>query len=234
MTALNLLVLGRGKTGSLVAEVARERGHSTTVLGHADPLTTTTARAHDCLIDFTTPEAIHGTLQTALTAGARIVVGTTGWYGQLAHYDALAHLHAASLLYGTNFSLAVQAFFRAAVTLAAATPQARFSIREAHHVTKKDAPSGTALTLRQYVAEAAGRTPEDIPIESLREADLPGTHTLEVEAPYERVTLTHEAGSRRAFAEGAVLAAEWLAAEPEPGVWNFAELAAKLGQTIQP
>jgi 4-hydroxy-tetrahydrodipicolinate reductase len=208
------------------------RGHEVTALGQGDPLTPEVLAAHACAIDFTTPEAVHTHLQSALTAGARIVVGTTGWYQQLPTYRALAGQHGGSLLYGTNFSLAVQAFFRAAQILAAATPQASFSIREAHHVTKRDAPSGTALTLRAAVAQAAHLDPARIPIESIREADVAGTHTLEIRAPYEQLRLTHEAGSRLAFAEGAVLAAEWLAAQPAPGVWDFAELAPTLAEAL--
>ena len=228
-TSLNLLVLGRGKTGSLVAQIARERGHADTVLGSDAPeLTPTYLESFDAVIDFTTPEAVIANLEACLTAGARIVVGTTGWYAQLPRLTALAQQHNASLLYGTNFSLGVQAFFRAAQQLAHALPGASFRIHETHHVTKKDAPSGTALTLQQYVAGAAARELAEVPIISTREGDAAGLHVLEISTAADKLTLTHEARSRRGFAEGAVRAAEWLQAQPERGAWNFADIAATL------
>jgi 4-hydroxy-tetrahydrodipicolinate reductase len=228
---MRLLVLGRGKTGGMVAELARERGHSVTVLGGAEnpggaALTGAFVGAFDAVIDFTTPAAVPGNLRALLGVGAKVVVGTTGWYAELPGLSALAVEQGASLLYGTNFSVGVQAFFRAARTLAEALPGYSFRIREVHHVAKKDAPSGTGLTLQKIVREALGGA--EVPIESVREGDVPGLHVLEARSGNDLVTLQHDAFSRRGFAEGAVRAAEWIVGRAA-GVWDFAEVSGGLG-----
>ena len=240
---MRILVLGRGKTGSLVADLARERGHMVSVLGseasmsHAGGsvlagallpsalLVGALKERPDAIIDFTTPEAVAGNLRTCLEAGACVVVGTTGWYQDLPALSALAQQRGASLLYGTNFSVGVQAFFRAARTLAEALPGYRFQIREVHHVAKKDAPSGTALTLKRLLDDILPEA--KIAVTSEREGDVAGLHVLEVVSENDRITLQHEAHSRRGFAEGAVQAAEWLAKQ-KPGVWDFSEVADRL------
>jgi 4-hydroxy-tetrahydrodipicolinate reductase len=154
------------------------------------------------------------------------VVGTTGWYEHLAALRSLAEEHGASLLYGTNFSVGVQAFFRAARVLAASLPAYSFSIRETHHVAKKDAPSGTALTLQKIVVEALPPGAE-VSVASTREGDVPGLHVFEARSANDLITLQHDAFSRRGFAEGAVRAAEWIA-QQQPGVRDFSEISANL------
>ncbi len=225
-----LLILGRGKTGSAVAEVARERGHHVQVLSSAEnadaqTLTPALLGSVDGVIDFTTPEAVLANLRALLPLGAKVVVGTTGWYGELPALAALAREHNASLLYGTNFSLGVQAFFRAARELARSLPGYELKIEETHHVTKKDAPSGTALTLQQVVEESSQQHAQ---IVSHREGDAAGLHVLTLSSPSETLTLRHEAFSRVGFATGAVRAAEWLLTQTKAGVFNFADTAASL------
>jgi 4-hydroxy-tetrahydrodipicolinate reductase len=225
-----ILVLGRGRTGSLIARIATERGHSVRVLGGADnleaqALTSELIATVDVAIDFTTPEAVPANLRALLSGGARVVVGTTGWYASLAEMEHLAFANGGTLLHGTNFSLGVQAFFRAARELVRGLPGATLGIDETHHVTKKDAPSGTALTLQRIVEEASGGKAL---ITSHREGDAAGLHVLTVGLPHETVTLTHEAGSRESFAMGAVRAAEWLVTQPA-GVLDFADVAPRLG-----
>ena len=227
-----LLILGRGKTGSAVAEAARERGHLVTVLGasenpNAGALTPELLAGFDVVIDFTTPAAVIANLRALLTAGRKVVVGTTGWYADLPEMTALAQQHGASLLYGTNFSLGVQAFFRAARELAQALPGYELRIEETHHITKKDAPSGTALTLQQVVQAAANT--QEVPIASHREGDAPGLHVLTLRSPDETLTLQHESFSRAAFALGAVRAAEWLFAQQEATVTALASAASTFG-----
>lgn len=223
----NLLILGKGKTGSTVAEAARERGHAVQVLGaqeneNARALTPELLASIDVVIDFTTPSAVVANLRALLPLGAKVVVGTTGWYASLPEMTALAEQHGASLLHGTNFSLGVQAFFRAARLLAQALPGYELAIEETHHVTKKDAPSGTALTLQQVVEEVSGASAT---VTSHREGDAAGLHVLTLRSPEETLTLKHESFSRRAFAEGAVRAAEWLIKQPAPGVWEFSDIS---------
>ena len=145
------LVLGRGRTGSLVAQVAHERGHSVRVVGeeenlNASALTAPVLAGFDAVIDFTTPEAALQNMRACLANGARVVVGTTGWYDKLADMRGLAERRQAGLLYGTNFSIGVQVMLKLAERMGASLAGAgyRFSVAETHHVSKVDAPSGTA------------------------------------------------------------------------------------------
>jgi 4-hydroxy-tetrahydrodipicolinate reductase len=223
------LVLGRGKTGSLVAEVAHQRGHGVRVVGeeenrNAAALTGPFLAGFDAVIDFTTPEAVIGNMRACLANGAHMVVGTTGWYDRLADMRALAERRGAGFLYGTNFSVGVQAFFRLARALAKIAPDAQFSITETHHTDKKDAPSGTAVSLRQVLQ---GVYPDrDIEIVSKREGDSVGVHVVEARTQSDVLELKHEALSRRGFALGAVRAAEWIAGKT--GVWEFNSIADQL------
>jgi 4-hydroxy-tetrahydrodipicolinate reductase len=223
------LVLGRGKTGSLVAEVAHQRGHGVRVVGeeenrNAAALTGPFLAGFDAVIDFTTPEAVIGNMRACLANGAHMVVGTTGWYDRLADMRALAERRGAGFLYGTNFSVGVQAFFRLARELAKIAPDAQFSITETHHTDKKDAPSGTAVSLRQVLQ---GVYPDrDIEIVSKREGDSVGVHVVEARTQSDVLELKHEALSRRGFALGAVRAAEWIAGKT--GVWEFNSIADQL------
>jgi 4-hydroxy-tetrahydrodipicolinate reductase len=223
------LVLGRGKTGSLVADVASKHGHSVRVLGEeenpdASALNAPFLAGFDAVIDFTTPEAVVHNLRACLANGARVVVGTTGWYEHLDGMRALAKRKGAGFLYGTNFSIGVQAMLRVARELAVAAPNYKFSITETHHVSKKDAPSGTALTIKQ-VLQAANPALE-VEITSKREGDASGIHVIEARSANDVIELKHEAFSRRGFAEGAVRAAEWLAGKT--GVWEFSEISAQI------
>jgi 4-hydroxy-tetrahydrodipicolinate reductase len=139
-----------------------------------------------------------------------MVIGTTGWYEKLADMRGLAERKQAGLLYGTNFSLGVQIMLRMAAQMGAALKDHgyKFAIEEVHHASKLDSPSGTALSLGQVVEGAIGGT--NVPITASREGDETGVHVLIATSDADRITLKHESFSRRAFAEGAVRAAEWL------------------------
>lgn len=225
---MRILVLGHGKTGKLVADVAHERGHGVHVLDAkenpaAAALTAPFLTGFDVVIDFTTPEAVLGNLRALLANGAKVVVGTTGWYGSLKDMRELAERKGAGLLYGTNFSVGVQAMLKLARQMADALGHAgyRFTIEETHHATKLDAPSGTAITLQHAIA-----TLGKVDITSNRMGDAPGLHILEAKSDADRLILTHESFSRRGFAEGAVRAAEWLC--DRTGVYEFGEVFDKL------
>lgn len=223
------LVLGRGKTGSLVAQVAYERGHGVRVVGeeenrNAAALTAPFLAGFDAVIDFTTPESVVQNVRACLANGAHVVVGTTGWYQHLDDMRELCARRKAALLYSTNFSIGVQALFRLARDLALAAPGYRFSISETHHATKKDAPSGTALSLKKIVDAAIPGA--NVEITSKREGEVPGLHVLEARSDNDFLELRHEAFSRRGFAEGAVRAAEWIAGKT--GCWDFQEIVQKL------
>lgn len=219
------LVLGKGKTGSLVAEVAHERGHGVRVFGeeentNASALTAPSLAGVDVIIDFTTPEAVVPNLKACLANGARVVVGTTGWYQHLDEMKALCGRRGAGLLYGTNFSIGVQVMYRLARELAKAAHGYQFSITETHHMTKKDAPSGTALSIRQVLQEVQPNLA--VEIASKREGDASGIHVVEARSENDVLAIKHEAFSRRGFAEGAVRAAEWLAGKS--GCWDFRQI----------
>jgi len=219
-----ILVLGKGKTGSLVAEVARERGHSVRALDiheneHATALTAPNLAGVDVVIDFTAPEAAAENMRAILALGGRIVVGTTGWYAKLADMKALAIKRGGGLLYGTNFSIGVQKLFRLTAELARLEGY-QYSIAETHHTTKVDAPSGTAVTLKEIVQ--AAHPGVEIPVTSHRVGDAKGEHVVTAQSDVDILEIRHDAYSRRGFALGAVRAAEWLAGKS--GAWEFREI----------
>jgi 4-hydroxy-tetrahydrodipicolinate reductase len=219
-----ILVLGKGKTGSLVAQIARERGHGVRALDiieneHASALTAPSLAGVDVVIDFTAPEAAVENMRAVLALGGRIVVGTTGWYAHLDEMKALAIRRQGGLLYGTNFSIGVQKLFRLTADLAKLDGYT-FSIAETHHVTKLDAPSGTAITLRQIIEDT--QPAAKVEITSHRISDAMGEHIVSATGPDDYLELKHEIRSRRCLAMGAVCAAEWLAGKS--GVWDFREI----------
>jgi 4-hydroxy-tetrahydrodipicolinate reductase len=223
-----ILVLGKGKTGSLVAEVARERGHGVRALDiheneHASALTAPNLAGVDVVVDFTAPSAAVENIRAVLALGGRIVVGTTGWYSQLPELKALAMKRGGGLLYGTNFSIGVQKLFRLTAELAKLEGY-NFSIDETHHVTKLDAPSGTALTLKEIIV--AARPGVEVPIESHRVGDAKGEHIVRAKSDCDTLEIRHDASSRRGFARGAVRGAEWLAGKA--GAWEFREIFGEL------
>ncbi len=228
---MRILVLGQGKTGKLVTEVATQRGHSVHGLdvnenNGATALTPPFVTGFDVVIDFTTPEAVVQNMRAVLATGGKMVIGTTGWYDKLTEMRSLAERKQAALLYGTNYSVGVQVMFQLAEQMGKALKDAgyEFSINETHHTSKLDAPSGTAITLAQNVEKGSGRT--GIPIESHRIGDASGLHVLEAKGKGDRIVLTHEAFNRLGFAEGAVRAAEWLA--PRIGCYDFQDVFSQL------
>lgn len=222
---MRLLVLGRGKTGALVAELARERGHQVEVMGAADnpagaALTPERLTDTEVVIDFTTPGAVVANIEKCVAAQSRIVVGTTGWYEHLPRVRELVEEKGGALLWASNFSVGVNIFFHALRAAAAALPYGYAgNILERHHAQKKDAPSGTAVSIQKIMEEAGG-----IPLEitSLREGDVVGQHVVVLDSANDTMMFTHDAKSRRGFAEGAVRAAEWL--QGRTGFYEFKEV----------
>jgi 4-hydroxy-tetrahydrodipicolinate reductase len=222
------LVLGKGKTGSLVAEIARERGHGVRALdinenSGASALTAPTLAGVDVVIDFTAPDAAVENMRAVLSLGRHIVVGTTGWYSRVEEMKALALKRGGALLYGTNFSIGVQKLFRLTAELAKLEGY-QFSISETHHTSKLDAPSGTAITLKEIIQ--AAHPDIEIPVTSHRVGDANGEHVVTARSHHDVLELRHDAHSRGGFALGAVRAAEWLAGKS--GVWDFREISDQL------
>jgi len=222
---MNLLVLGRGKTGSLVAEVARQRTHTVTVVGsgeniHAAALTSEKLAGVDLVIDFTTPHAVMENIEACVRAKKNMVVGTTGWHGDLDRVRALVEKAGTGFLFAANFSVGVNVFFEIARSASAAARQHYLGqIFERHHAQKKDAPSGTAVAIRKIIKDACG---SDLEIISFREGDVVGMHEVVFNSPNDTIYLCHDAKSRSGFAEGAVRAAEWLAGKK--GFFDFKDV----------
>ena len=224
---MNILILGRGKTGSLVTEVATERKHEVRIAGSKDnaacaALTPESLLEIDAVIDFTTPHSVLANIEACAKAGKNMIVGTTGWYKELDRVRALIEQHNTGFVYAANFSVGVNLFFdvaRAAAT--ALRHDYSGQIFERHHVHKKDAPSGTAIAIQQVIRDASGHK-EDLDITSFREGDVVGLHEVVLESSADRIYLCHDAKSRRGFAEGAVRAAEWLAGKK--GFYDFKDV----------
>ncbi|MGA9040427.1 MAG: dihydrodipicolinate reductase C-terminal domain-containing protein [Terriglobales bacterium] len=222
---MNILLLGSGKTGSLVAEVAREHGHSVDNLRsadnpHASALTEEKLNGVDVVVDFTTPHTVIEHIEACVGARKNMVVGTTGWHGELPRIRQLVDGNGVGFLHGANFSIGVNLFYDVARTSAAAL-QHQYSgqIFERHHAQKKDAPSGTAAALQKIVRDASGT---ELEITSFREGDVVGMHELILNSSHDRIYLCHDAKSRRGFAEGAVRAAEWLCGKK--GFFDFKDV----------
>jgi 4-hydroxy-tetrahydrodipicolinate reductase len=222
---MHVLLLGRGKTGSLVAELARRRKHEVHILGaaenpHASALSGDSLRDFDVVIDFTTPIAVLENIRACVNAGKNMVVGTTGWYEELDVIRKLVEKNGTGFLYGPNFSIGINLFFETARSAAPALQHEYFGqIFERHHAQKKDAPSGTAITLQNVIRDACGA---ELEIISFREGDVVGMHEVVFNSPNDTIYLCHDSKSRRGFAEGAVRAAEWLAGKK--GFFEFKDV----------
>lgn len=227
--SLNLLVLGRGKTGSVVAEVARERGHHVHSIDETDNpgaawLTPQNLREFDAVVDFTTPDAVLPNIEACLRAKKAMVVGTTGWYGEIERVRSAVEGAGTGFVLGANFSYGVNLFFQIVQAAAPALAHGYSGhITERHHVHKKDAPSGTAVAIQRVLEQVSA---VHVDITSEREGEVTGTHTLELTSSGDRILLMHDAKSRRTFAEGAVLAAEWIAGKT--GFFDFKDIFSRL------
>ncbi|MBI3475952.1 MAG: 4-hydroxy-tetrahydrodipicolinate reductase [Acidobacteria bacterium] len=222
---MNLLVLGRGKTGSIVAEVARARRHHVRVLGaaenrNASALTPAYLSDVDGVIDFTTPAAVLANAEACIRAGRHLVIGTTGWYDSVPLLRDKVVTAKTGILYGSNFSIGMNLFFE---IVQASAPALQFEysgqIFERHHSQKKDAPSGTAITLQKIIRDSGG---QELEITSFREGEVMGMHEVVFNSENDRIYLCHDSKSRRGFAEGAVRGAEWLAGKQ--GFFEFRDI----------
>lgn len=224
---MKLLLLGRGKTGSMVAEVARHRGHDVRVAGAVEnaageALTPDSLQGVDTVIDFTTPHCVIANIEACAKAGKNMVVGTTGWYEERDRIKKLVDESGSGFVFAANFSIGVNLFLEIARASAAALRHDYCGqIFERHHEEKKDAPSGTAIAIQGVIREAGGRN-ENLEITSFREGDVVGMHEVVFESDADRIYLCHDAKSRQGFAMGAVRAAEWLAGKK--GFYDFKDV----------
>ena len=207
---MKILLVGYGKMGKAIEQVALQRGH--TIAGRVDVGDTDTiAAGADVAIEFSQPGAAFDNIAKCLAAGIPVVCGTTGWLDQLDEVKDLVKTYDGTFFYASNYSLGVNIFFKVNEYLAklmANQQNYEISIDETHHTQKKDAPSGTAITLRDGIAKYNSTKP--IPINSFRVDPAPGTHNVKYKSAIDDIEIIHTAHSRDGFALGAVLVAEWL------------------------
>ena len=239
---MNILLLGYGKMGKVIEQTALDRGHH--IIGKIDinnrsELTNFNAANVDVAIEFSAPEAAYQNLKWAMNAGIATVCGTTGWLQHRPEIENLCQQHQAAFFYASNYSIGVNLFFRLnqqlAKLMAPYEAQYGVSMVEIHHTQKLDAPSGTAITLAEGILEnsatkktwvnKAEAAENELPIVSLREGTVPGTHVVRYESAVDSLEIQHVAHSRDGFALGAVVAAEWL--NKRQGIFGMNDL---LGQ----
>ena len=205
---MNVLIVGYGKMGRLVEQLAEAQGHG--IAGRVDIEGDQWAPA-DVAIDFTTAAALRANFPRYLAMRMPVVIGTTGWAEHAAALRAAADAAGLGVVASANFSIGVNLFSMVAAEasrLMQAHPQYGAWIHEQHHAAKRDAPSGTALQLEQVMQAAGFSRPIDI--SATRAGSIPGTHTIGFDSESDTIELTHRARDRRGFATGALLAAQWI------------------------
>lgn len=232
---MKLALFGYGAMGRLVAARATDQGHEIgTILTDADAGKSVDELAeqlkgHDVAVDFSVADAVLNNVMACGKAQVPLVEGTTGWNAKMSEVRRAVWKARGALLFGSNFSIGMNLFYRIATRAAevfeGVAPFDSF-IEESHHALKKDAPSGTALRIREIMAEPLKK---EVPIFSTRGGHIPGTHRVVFDAPFEQITLTHTARSREGFAAGALAAAQWMVGKQ--GVYEFGEI---LDQIIRP
>lgn len=235
MTARKIAVIGDGKMGKTIAEMAKDRGWTvTTVLGEKENpdgsgITRESLKGADVAIEFTEPKSAARNARACVAAGCPVVVGTTGWYDLLDAVTAEVKKAGGALLWSANFSIGIQIFLdlaRRAGSLVADIEGWDAHIVETHHTAKKDAPSGTAIVIEQAAREGLGRK---VAITSIRTGSVPGTHELILDSQSEQLTLTHAVRDRAVFAAGALAAADWLVGKR--GVFTMRDFLAGVGDS---
>lgn len=217
---MRIALIGYGKMGHTIEEVARERGHQVVCVIDKDNQEAFDCEAFasaDVAIEFTTPATAEANIRRAWSKGKPVVCGTTGWtIEQLAVNDEPLLHNRRALVWSSNYSIGVNILFalnRQLAEIMSKYSEYQPSITEVHHVHKLDAPSGTAKTLQCTIRNAqCAMTGEssDVPITSIREGEVPGIHTVTWDSEVDTISISHSAKSRKGFALGAVLAAEWI------------------------
>ncbi len=227
---MKIALLGHGTMGRMLEESARAAGHEIGAI-----FTSANVRdaarllpGHTVAIDFSASGAVPAHVEAATAAGVPLVEGTTGWQRDEAGVRRVVEARGAALVYGANFSVGVNLFYRIVAGAAQLLRGAGYDpfIEEAHHARKRDAPSGTALALEVIVSRGLGREEgkgkPSVPIASTRAGHIPGTHRVGFDSAADQVLLVHTARSRAAFAAGALLAARWIVGRP--GMYAFADV----------
>lgn len=227
---MKIALIGYGKMGRAIERFAVERGHEVVCridAGNQDDFCSDAFRRADVAIEFTMPMAAVGNYARAFEAGVPVVSGTTGWTAALPEVEAMIVDKDATLLWSSNFSIGVNIFMKVNAFLARLMErftQYHPAMKEIHHIHKLDHPSGTAITLAQgiidnnsrvesWTEDASAQLPAVV-IDHERQGEVPGTHIISWKSPVDEINIEHRAFSRDGFALGAVMAAEWLVANP--------------------
>ena len=224
---MKIALIGAGKMGSAIQEISQQRGHRIALTIDSSTqhlLTSESLREADVAIEFTSPLSAFQNVSRCLEAGIPTVCGSTGWTSSLETVAALCRQLNGSFIYASNFSIGVNLFFEINKTLAKLMSKHSnydVSLHEIHHTQKKDAPSGTAITLAEQVMEVlphktkwineVSNVASDLVITSERIDPAPGTHTITYASAIDSIEITHTAHNRKGFASGALLAAEFAA-----------------------
>ena len=224
---MKIALIGYGKMGREVEQIALQRHHSIALKisdTNLQNFTIENLKQCDIAIEFSTPQSAVSNFETCFAASIPVVCGTTGWYEMLNNVKSLCEQRNASFLYASNFSMGVNMLFELNKKLASMMNQVSGyhpAITEIHHIHKKDKPSGTAITLAKGIIENLGTIEKyaldksaaglnEVNIECIREDEVVGTHFVKYTSDIDSIQISHEAYSRKGFAAGAVLAAEWL------------------------
>ena len=217
---MKFALLGYGKMGKAIEQIALERGHE--IVCKIDiNLAEGNLEGADAAINFSIPNAAVDNITSALHQSVPVVCGTTGWLDAFPQVTQTAMENNTAFLYASNFSVGVNLFFKLNKILAQIMhPQKEYSVsmQETHHIHKLDAPSGTAISLAEGIIENSDLkqwktnegTKDSIPIKSYRKGEVPGTHNVKYESLIDEITIEHKAYNRIGFAQGAVIAAEWI------------------------
>lgn len=235
---MKIALIGYGKMGKEIEQILIARGHTIPLiidLNNTNDLDTAHLQKVDVAIEFTTPSTAYGNVVKCLEEGVPVVCGTTAWLDKLPEVEQLCKEKNGAFFYASNYSIGVNIFFE--INRRLAQLMNRFgeydvTIEETHHTQKKDAPSGTAVTLAEGVLENLDRkqkwvcstttVPEELEVVAIRRSVVPGTHTVTYESDVDALSITHMAKSRRGFALGAVLAAEFL--HGKTGIFSMKDL----------
>ncbi len=223
---MNIALIGYGKMGKIIEKIALARNHNITFridIDNVDDLRKVNPSNTDVAIEFSHPKAAYENIKNCILQKVVVISGTTGWLDKKNEIDLLCKEMGGTFFHASNFSIGVNIFFRVNEMVAGIMnnyPDYGISILEIHHNEKKDAPSGTAITLADKIIPhldtkknwVAGPTEkvESIPVESIREGKVPGTHIIRYGSTTDQIELKHEAFSREGFATGAVAVAEWI------------------------
>jgi 4-hydroxy-tetrahydrodipicolinate reductase len=218
---MKIALLGYGKMGKAIERIALERDHTVvTKVGRNDSMEDITKA--DVIIEFTSPESVLGNLKYLIPTQIPIVCGTTGWNQHLPEITKLVTKYDSTMVYASNFSLGVNIFFELNKKLAqmmTGFKEYNVKIKEIHHTEKKDAPSGTAITLFEGLSEnmekqnwhlGTGLKKNSVPIDAVRQDDIKGTHSVTYQNEIDQIKITHTANTREGFALGSIIAAEWI------------------------